>query len=451
MPGATRTWPLLLVILAGASALGPGAARVAAADDRQAFSELVRSAVRVMLRDVRKQIEQSYYDPSFHGVDLAANAAVALARIDKAVSASEALAAVAQFEIELDDSHTIFWPPYQTVQADYGWDMRTIGDGCYVMHVKPDSDAARQGLAPGDRITAINGLQPTRQSLWRLHYLWETLRPQPGLHLDVVTPAGTVRELDLAAKLRRLPTVMDLTTDFFTYEAHEQDEYDKWWQEQSPRMVEVGDGKVLVLRLPTFEIDNSRIQQLLKRVHGHEVLILDLRGNGGGSHEALLSLLGGFYASDLPLGSWRKRGELTPVTAQGTGKQAFGGRLFVLVDSASASASELFARVIQLSERGTVIGDRSAGAVMVSRFYPLEATHGENVIAYATQVAIADFIMTDGGRLEKAGVEPDFQVLPTAQDLAADRDPALAQALKFAGVALDSAAAGALLPQPAGR
>jgi len=100
-------------------------------------------------------------------VDLAANAAVAGARIDSSVTPGDALAAVAQFELELDDSHTIFLPPHQTVEADYGWEMRMVGGGCFVMHVTPDSDAARQGLAPGDRITAINGLRPTRQSLWR--------------------------------------------------------------------------------------------------------------------------------------------------------------------------------------------------------------------------------------------------------------------------------------------
>jgi hypothetical protein len=87
---------------------------------------------------------------------------------------------------------------------------------------------------------------------------------------------------------------------------------------------------------------------------------------------------------------------------------------------------------------------------MVAGIYRLNAKHGENVIPYATEVTLADFIMTDGGHLEKVGVEPDFQVLPTAQDLSAGRDPALAQALKFAGVALDPAAAGALLAQPAG-
>jgi C-terminal processing protease CtpA/Prc len=74
-------------------------------------------------------------------------------------------------------------------------------------------------------------------------------------------------------------------------------------------------------------------------------------------------------------------------------------------------------------------------------------SHGENVIVYGALVTTADVIMSDGGRLEKKGVTPDFIVLPTAEDLAAGRDPALAQAFKFAGQSLDAAAAGALLPK----
>jgi hypothetical protein len=54
--------------------------------------------------------------------------------------------------------------------------------------------------------------------------------------------------------------------------------------------------------------------------------------------------------------------------------------------------------------------------------------------------------MSDGARLEKAGVVPDGTVFPAGEELAAGRDPALARALALAGKATDAAAAGALLP-----
>jgi C-terminal processing protease CtpA/Prc len=52
--------------------------------------------------------------------------------------------------------------------------------------------------------------------------------------------------------------------------------------------------------------------------------------------------------------------------------------------------------------------------------------------------------MSDGASLEKTGVDPDEIVLPTPADLAAGRDPALAQAIAAAGGAITPAEAGRL-------
>ena len=119
----------------------------------------------------------------------------------------------------------------------------------------------------------------------------------------------------------------------------------------------------------------------------------------------------------------------------------------MLVDADSGSASELLARTVPRAHRGTVIGDRTAGTVMVARHTTLVAGAGENVVPYEVSVTVADIVMPDGGRLELIGVEPDLKVLPSAEDLAAGRDPVLAQALALAGRTMDAAAVGTLLPK----
>ena len=88
-------------------------------------------------------------------------------------------------------------------------------------------------------------------------------------------------------------------------------------------------------------------------------------------------------------------------------KDAFTGPIVVLIDSRSASASEVTARVMQIEKRGTVIGDRSAGAVMTSLSFPHtlgQDFYGRGTIAfYGTSITVADLKMSDGFSLEKSG------------------------------------------------
>jgi C-terminal processing protease CtpA/Prc len=116
------------------------------------------------------------------------------------------------------------------------------------------------------------------------------------------------------------------------------------------------------------------------------------------------------------------------------------------VDSESASAAELFARVVQLARRGMVIGDRSSGKVMESRVYRHQEETMKGVFQFAVRITNADLIMADGKSLENTGVVPDERVIPVASDLAAGRDPALARAAELVGINLSPEEAGKLFP-----
>jgi C-terminal processing protease CtpA/Prc len=121
-------------------------------------------------------------------------------------------------------------------------------------------------------------------------------------------------------------------------------------------------------------------------------------------------------------------------------KKVFNGRLFVLVDSESGSASEVFARLVQLLGRGTVIGDRTAGAV---RTAITKEYYSGGITAYAS-ISISDVKMPDGGLLEGEGVQPNEMVVPKNYDLAEGNDPVLAYALSLAGVEVDAKTAAKL-------
>jgi carboxyl-terminal processing protease len=123
----------------------------------------------------------------------------------------------------------------------------------------------------------------------------------------------------------------------------------------------------------------------------------------------------------------------------------FEGKLIVLVDGDSASAAELLARVVQLEHRGAVIGDKTAGAVMETIIHP-EHMDVDSIFGYGIAVTDANLIMSDGKSLEKTGVVPDEELLPTGADLAAGRDPVLSRAAESVGVKLDPVEAGKMFP-----
>jgi carboxyl-terminal processing protease len=193
------------------------------------------------------------------------------------------------------------------------------------------------------------------------------------------------------------------------------------------RSLDFKDG-LLIWRLPQFTPHN--VETLVKDLRGKKSLILDLRGNGGGRVSSLQELLGNFFRDTVPIGTMVDRRGSHSLSAKGSGSRAFTGELIVLVDAGSASAAEIFARTIQLRGRGRVIGDRTAGAVVTSRLYPHEIG-GAVVITYATNVAVADMLMTDGGRLEGVGMTPDLVLRPSGADLAAHRDPVLTEAARL--------------------
>src|SRR5258708_17501049 len=163
--------------------------------------------------------------------------------------------------------------------------------------------------------------------------------------------------------------------------------------------------------MPGFSLDPTRGDDMMGKARKFPAIILDLRGNSGGRVDMLLRLIGNIFSEGTKVYDEKRRKETKEVDAKSIGKNAFTGKLVVLIDSGSASASEVFSRVIQLEKRGTIIGDRSAGAVMESRIFPHQLGVGV-LVPFASSITVADLIMKDGISLEKVGVTPDILLTP---------------------------------------
>jgi C-terminal processing protease CtpA/Prc len=394
-----------------------------------------RDRGRIILSVIKSDIKKNYYDPNFYGVDIEVRFKEADEKVKQAASLGQILGIIAQTLIDLNDSHTYFLPPDRPYTTDYGWQMRRREE--LRRGGQTGSDAAAKGLKEGDEIYSIDGFGATRENMWKIHYFYNALRPKPGMRLVVIKPTGQEQQLDALAKVTPGKRVMDLTGgDIYDLIRKEENEN----RLHRHRYIEMG-ADVFIWKMPSFDLEDSKVDDMASKFRRRKALILDLRGNGGGYESTLLRLVSNLFDRDIKVGELKRRKETKPIEAKTRGDNAFDGKLIVLIDSQSGSAAELLARIVQLEKRGIVIGDRSAGAVMRAKTYGHELGI-DTVIPYGVSITDADIVMSDGKSLERVGVVPDEIRLAKGADMAAKRDPVLSYAALLAGITLTAEKAG---------
>jgi C-terminal processing protease CtpA/Prc len=409
--------------------------------EAQTLDNVAKGQAIDMLNNVQSAIKKEYYDDKFGGVDLDVRFKAAKEKLKSAVTLGQAFSIIAQAVIELNDSHTRFFPPATNHIVEYGLRMKLFGNKAFIIAILPGSDAEKQGLHVGDEILKLNGFFPTRSELWKMIYYYYTLNPQTKLALEVKNPTGQIRQIEVTAKITELKRVVSLYNSIDFAEAVR--EGDKLSNSQVHYFKEIGNA--LIWKMPSFVFDPVEVATQIARARDKQFLILDLRGNGGGYVVTLEKLAGFFFEKDTKIADLKGRKKMDPQMAKTEGKNVYKGNVIVLIDSASGSAAEIFARLMQIEQRGIVLGDRSAGAVMQSKGIRFDA--GVNtMIDYSMNLTMADVIMTDGRSLERVGVEPNVTILPSGNDLATQRDPVLAAALQLTGNKIDPSEAGKLFP-----
>lgn len=311
-------------------------------------------------------------------------------------------------------SHIVLLTPQVAQQRI---DNKTVGigitatfdtDGIVVVRVVHDAPAEKAGLTIGDVIVLVNGKKPKA--------ITDMLgKENEKVTIKVKRASGSFKTFTIVRK--KFSTIR-------------------------PETLTKIDDTTDMLSIYTFDLSYNpeRVDKLMQEAASAKNLILDLRWNGGGAVFNLTHLLSYFLPSDTPIGTFISKrvvdsyvetqhgspNDLQAIASWATNKlrvpklghEPFKGRIAVLVNGGTGSASEMVAAALRESAHAQIVGTKSAGAVLVSIITDLP-------YRYQLQFPVTDFVTTSGVRLEGTGVTPDVKALDIRVPRPGAKDPPL--------------------------
>ncbi|MEX2033301.1 MAG: S41 family peptidase, partial [Candidatus Colwellbacteria bacterium] len=186
------------------------------------------------------------------------------------------------------------------------------------------------------------------------------------------------------------------------------------------------EGNIILLELSSFGGNTPFIffQAIADGLRqGGDGLVLDMRNNPGGFLEVSVTLAGWFVdRGDVVVSEKFTGGDEKKFRAYGN-EALKNFPVVILMNEGSASASEILAGALRVHNGTKIVGAKSFGKGTVQQLVDL--SDGSTL-----KVTISHWLMPDGRLIEGNGLEPDYKVLVTDEDLVTGRDPQLDKAIE---------------------
>jgi C-terminal processing protease CtpA/Prc len=384
-----------------------------------------RDMMKNVCKQVSSELQSKFYDPEMKGLDWKGLTQQAQDKIQNAKSLGEMMTAVHTLVLKLGDSHTAFFPPGRNVSYKFEYGAKAFGDDFLVYALKTGGAAEKAGLQLGDRIIAINKFTPTRRTYDDMSYYFRVIRNSSGIDLTIQRGDEAPFPLHIDGERKMEPVHKDDREFESLFDLIRESEKNSKWHSRS------FDGGIGYAQIRRFPFEGADFMSgVIDQSNPTNAIILDFRSNGGGSIDTLKAFAGMFEDSEQLLANEVGRKKTEPMTIKPR-RPHYKQPLFILVDSNTGSSAEMFARHFQISKRAIIIGDKTAGAVAVARTFYQEMGV-DSVVPYAVYIGIGKVVFPDGSVLEKVGVTPDVPCIPTAKDVAEERDTCLSLAVQMA-------------------
>lgn len=298
--------------------------------------------------DTVNDIGQQRFDQVFHLIDENYVTSPDMNKLSE-----EAIRAV----LKTLDPHSVYIPAKEVQRANEGLQgnfegvgisFQIINDTIVVADVISGGPSEKVGVMRGDKLIRINGLPAVGDSVNNT-FVSSHLRGKKGTEV-VVDVLRQQEEITFHIKRDKIP-ILSIDSYFMANDTI---------------------GYIRLIRFSRTSVNEFRTALSSLKKKGMRALILDLRGNGGGFLDIACGMANEFLAANSLLvyteGRTVKRQNFL-ANRHGEFRE---GRLVVLIDENSASASEIVSGAIQDWDRGTIIGRRSFGKGLVQRMFTLE-------------------------------------------------------------------------------
>ncbi len=323
------------------------------------------------------------------------------------------------------EPHTNYLAPRSAEDFDIAMRLSLVGIGAVLMEndgyatireLVPGGPASLSGqLKPGDRIAGVaQGATGPMEDVvgWRLDDTVALIRGSVDstVRLDILSAgSGPDAPNKTVTLIRNTITLQDQAAKARIYMVTEGETQRRVGVITLPSFYEDVDARIK--RVKDYRSATRDVARLLADMKTQQVdsLLVDLRNNGGGSLREAIELTG-LFVGKVPVVQERDaKGEINVATNTDTGK-AWDGPLGVLINRASASASEIFAAAIQDYGRGLIIGQPSFGKGTVQTMTSLDQIARNTRPVYGElKMTIAQFFRVNGGTTQLRGVTPDIR------------------------------------------
>ncbi len=184
-------------------------------------------------------------------------------------------------------------------------------------------------------------------------------------------------------------------------------------------------------REETLRLLEQAMDEVLESFQGVEKVILDVRFNGGGSDPPARYFAERFtdrrrlaYSKQARHGDYNEFTPMVEFYIEPKGKSQFTGKVVVLINGASGSATEIFAECVQALPHVTIVGENTEGAFSDNLMRTLPN-------GWVLSLSNEAYYNHEGVCLEGLGVPPHIEVPLTLEDLEEGRDRALEKAMSL--------------------